>query len=83
MIFYYFILINVLSFLLFMTDKRRAIKKNWRISEMTLLVSAFLGGSLGAMGGMYCLRHKTKHMKFIILVPLFLILHIILIIKFI
>lgn len=77
---FYFILINIISISMFYFDKQRAIKRQWRISEFTLLLSAFIGGSFGAAAGMKIFRHKTKHPKFYILVPVFMILHIIIII---
>ena len=70
------LLVNVLAFALYGIDKLKAKKGAWRIPESTLLLVAFLGGSLGALLGMELFRHKTKHAKFRILVPLFLILHI-------
>lgn len=68
--------VNLLAFVLYGVDKLKAKKGAWRIPEATLLLVAFLGGSLGALLGMEVFRHKTKHAKFRILVPLFLILHI-------
>ena len=68
--------VNLLAFVLYGVDKLKAKKGAWRIPEATLLLVAFLGGSLGALLGMEIFRHKTKHAKFRILVPLFLILHI-------
>jgi uncharacterized membrane protein YsdA (DUF1294 family) len=70
------LLVNLLAFILYGADKRKAKKGTWRISEVTLLLVAALGGSVGALLGMELFRHKTKHAKFKILVPLFLILHI-------
>ena len=68
--------VNLLAFALYGVDKVKAKKGAWRIPESTLLLVAFLGGSLGALLGMELFRHKTKHAKFKALVPLFLILHI-------
>ena len=68
--------VNLRAFALYGIDKLKAKKGAWRIPESTLLLVAFLGGSLGALLGMELFRHKTKHAKFRILVPLFLILHI-------
>ncbi len=70
------LLMNLLAFALYGTDKLKAKKGAWRIPEATLLLVAFLGGSLGALLGMELFRHKTKHAKFKVLVPLFLVLHI-------
>ena len=70
--------VNLAAFALYGLDKLKAKKGLWRIRESTLLLVAALGGSVGALLGMTLFRHKTKHWKFRILVPLFLILHIVL-----
>jgi uncharacterized membrane protein YsdA (DUF1294 family) len=56
-------------------DKHKAIKKGWRISERTLLLIAFAGGGIGSFLGMYTFRHKTKHMRFVLLLPLAALLY--------
>ena len=71
----YLTLINALGLVLMYLDKQYARKKMWRIPERTLMTVAALGGSLGSLMGMYLFRHKTKHRKFTVGVPLFLILH--------
>lgn len=71
----YLILMNALGLLLMYADKRRAKRKRWRIPERTLLLVAAFGGSLGSLMGMYLFRHKTRHRKFTVFVPLFLALH--------
>ena len=68
------LLINLISFAAYGIDKRRARKDKWRIPESTLLMLAFIGGVLGALAGMLVFHHKTRHWKFKILVPLFLLL---------
>ena len=65
----YLLLINAIAFVLMLADKQKARKKRWRIPERTLIGSALLGGSLGALLGMYTFRHKTKHLKFTLGVP--------------
>ena len=65
----YLLLINAVAFVLMLADKQKARKKRWRIPERTLIGSALLGGSLGALLGMYTFRHKTKHLKFTLGVP--------------
>lgn len=65
----YLFLINAVSFLLMLIDKWKARKNRWRIPEATLMGAAILGGSLGALGGMYLVRHKTKHPKFTLGIP--------------
>lgn len=58
-------------------DKAKAKKKKWRIPEKTLMTVAAIGGSVGSLLGMYAVRHKTKHPKFTIGIPLILALQII------
>lgn len=71
----YLLLINAAGFLIMRADKRRAVKKMWRIPEHTLMSFAALGGSAGVYLAMVMLRHKTKHHKFSVGVPLLLTLH--------
>ena len=54
----YLIFINLLSFILFAVDKKKAKKKAFRIRESVLLLSAFAGGALGALLSMLIFRHK-------------------------
>lgn len=71
----YLCIINALSLLLMLIDKVKAKKNRWRIPERTLLSVCAIGGSLGGIIGMYLFRHKTRHPKFYISLPLMLILH--------
>lgn len=70
----YFLIINALGFTLMLVDKYRARKKLWRIPESTLMGVAMLGGSLGCLIGMYAVRHKTRHPKFTLGIPLILVI---------
>lgn len=70
----YLILVNALAFLLMLMDKQKARKNKWRIPEATLMWTAALGGSVGALLGMYTFRHKTLHKKFSVGIPVILIL---------
>ncbi len=72
----YLLIVNAVSFLLMLVDKQKARKKLWRIPEATLLLSAAIGGSPGALAGMYIFRHKTRHLKFTLGVPAILIVQI-------
>lgn len=65
-------LMNAAGFLVMFSDKEKARHGHWRIPERTLLLIAILGGSLSCLFGMYCFRHKTKHRKFTIGIPLIL-----------
>ena len=69
----YLLLINAAAFLLMLVDKLKAKKNRWRIPERTLFGSALLGGSIGAILGMYTFRHKTKHLIFTLGMPAILI----------
>ena len=71
---YYLIVINALTFLLYGIDKWKAQRSKWRIPEGTLILLAAVGGSIGALLGMYLFRHKTKHLKFTLGVPAILII---------
>ena len=73
-VFFYLIIINAAGFLLMLTDKYKATKNLRRIPEKVLMWSAVLGGSLGCLVGMYTVRHKTRHIKFTIGIPVILTL---------
>ena len=74
------VVMSVITFALYSADKRRAQKNLWRIKESTLILCGFLMGGLGAMLGMSMLRHKTKHIKFKLLVPIALLFNIVVIV---
>lgn len=74
----YLIILNVAGFVLMGTDKWKAKRKAWRISEKSLFLCSILGGSIGTWAGMYVFHHKTKHWYFVIGMPLILIVQIIL-----
>ena len=71
---------NLLGYLSMWSDKKRAIKGKYRISEKTLFTIALLGGSIGSILGMNHFRHKTKHWYFKYGMPAILIMQIILIV---
>ena len=72
----YLIAINVVTFLVYGLDKWKAKRDAWRISESTLLLLAAAGGSVGALLGMQIFRHKTKHVKFTVGVPVILLVQV-------
>ena len=76
----YLLIINAAGFILMLVDKYKAKKNLWRIPEATLLTVSVIGGSLGCMIGMHIARHKTKHLKFTLGIPVILALQIILIV---
>ena len=61
----YLAIMNVIAFAAMGVDKSRAKRGAWRIPEKTLFSLSLLGGSIGALAGMYTFRHKTKHLKFV------------------
>ena len=71
-IYYYLLAVNILAFVLFGADKQKA----WRIPEKTLILSAVIGGSVGAILGMRFFHHKTRKAKFAIGVPVILLVQI-------
>jgi uncharacterized membrane protein YsdA (DUF1294 family) len=70
----YLLLINLAGFVLMGIDKRRARRYRRRIPERRLLAYAAIGGSVGCILGMAVWRHKTKHPKFTLGLPLILLL---------
>ncbi len=64
-IFFYLIAVNVFTFSLMGVDKNLARNRQWRISERTLFLVSFLGGSVGTWLGMYLFHHKTRKEKFV------------------
>lgn len=79
---YYYLFINLLSFIIFGVDKYLAIKHKWRISEKTLLVSFILGGFLGGSLGMIIWHHKTKKWYFKLWLVVAFIIHFMLLYNF-
>ena len=74
----YLLLINAAGLVLMLADKIRARNGAWCISELTLMLTAALGGSVGVHMGMYLFRHKTRHPKFTLGVPAILTVQILL-----
>ena len=68
----YLLIMNASSFNLMRVDKHRAKNHLWRVPELTLMLNALVGGSVGILVGMYVFRHKTRHLKFTLGVPLIL-----------
>jgi len=82
---FYFILyviVNIVVFALYGIDKYKAVNESFRISEKALLIAAFFG-PFGAYAGMGLFRHKIRKLKFSILVPVFILIHIVLFVGYI
>lgn len=72
----YLAMINIITFFVYGVDKQKARKHQFRISERTLFLWAFIGGSFGAFFAMRFFHHKTKHPKFQIGIPLIFVMHV-------
>lgn len=72
----YIISISIVTVILTIYDKIAAKRRAFRISEATLILCAFLGGSVAELVTMLLIRHKTRHVKFMLGLPLIIILHI-------
>lgn len=66
---YYFIIVNIISFIIFGIDKKRSIKKKFRISENSLIFISLIGGWLGSLLAMFYFHHKNRKLKFLIAIP--------------
>ena len=74
-IIFYYVVVNLVAFIMYGIDKNRAIKKEWRISEKSQILVSLAGGAFGALLGMHVIRHKTRHIKFQLIIPLTVIVH--------
>ena len=76
----YISIVWLCSILLTISDKRRARRRRRRVPERTLMLFGFFGGALPMYLCMKAIRHKTLHKKFMIGLPLIMLLHIFLLI---
>jgi uncharacterized membrane protein YsdA (DUF1294 family) len=72
----YLLIINLYGFGLMVADKQKARKGNWRIPEKKLFLVGLLGAASGMFVAMNLIRHKTKHISFMLGFPLMIGLHI-------
>lgn len=73
----YILFMNILGLAIMRYDKIKAQRFEWRISEKTIFIVALLLGGPGVLYGMYRFRHTTRHAKFVIGIPLIIILNVI------
>ena len=73
----YFVIVNILTFSLFASDKYRAVRRGWRIRESVLFGMSLVGGALGGLISMFVFRHKTKKALFEYGMPIAVVLHIV------
>ena len=76
----YLVCINIIAIIITVVDKIAAIKGYWRISEKALLSVSALGGSFAMLSTMLVIRHKTRKPKFMLLIPLMIVIQIALIV---
>lgn len=77
LLYIYLIVINATGLFIMLLDKHNAINNLRRIPERSLMLTALIGGSLGCMAGMYLFRHKTRHPKFSMGLPVIFSIHVI------
>lgn len=61
---YYFTAINIITFFIMALDKRKAKRKEWRISEAMLFFLSIIGGAIGGAAAMFLLHHKNRKWYF-------------------
>ena len=71
----YLAVISLVAVVMTITDKAKAKRDAWRIPEATLMLVGLFGGALAMYVTMKTIRHKTKHKKFMIGLPLEIALH--------
>lgn len=82
-IFFYLLAINAYAIFIMYSDKKKARKSYWRVSEEKLFFIALIFGSAGILAGMKLFRHKTRHFKFTFGIPAILVVQIFILYKFI
>ena len=75
-VFCYMAAINLFGFWLCLHDKNAAVRGKWRVTEKNLFLAALLGGGAGVMISMLLFRHKTKRLKFMVGMPLVIVLNV-------
>ena len=71
----YYLFMNVLAFVIYAADKRRAVNRQRRVPEFVLLGLAVLGGAVGAFIAMRYYSHKIHYAIFCMGVPAMILLH--------
>lgn len=75
---FYLVVINLISIIVTISDKSRSKKNKWRVKEKTLFTLAILGGSVSMYITMRIIRHKTKHLSFMLGIPVIIVLQLLL-----
>ena len=70
----FFVLVNLIAFLIMLWDKMKSRKGNERrISEGMMFFMAAVFGSVGVYAGMLVFRHKTQKWYFLIGIPMLML----------
>ncbi len=74
----YFAVISFVTSIITVYDKKAAKKRTkHRVSEKVLFLLAIMGGSLAEYLTMLKIRHKTKHKRFMIGLPIIMVLQVV------
>lgn len=82
MFFIYILIISIVTTIITAYDKAAAKKRNFRISESTLILCAIFGGAVAELITMLVIRHKTRHIKFMLGLPVIIMIQLVLIILY-
>jgi len=78
-LFIYLLIISIIAIIITIYDKLCAIGKRWRVKENTLLFISALGGSVAMYVTMLIIRHKTRHIKFMLGIPIIIIIQLLIV----
>lgn len=70
----YMLAVSIVAIVLTFLDKTYAKRDLYRIQEDTLMFWAGMGGSVAMLAAMLCFRHKTKHVKFMLGLPIMILI---------
>ena len=70
----YLAAVSLLSVIVAVADKIKARRGERRVPENTLMLLAALGGSAAMLVTMLLIRHKTRHIQFMLGIPIIMIL---------
>ena len=66
--------VSLFAVIITVADKIKAKRGKWRVMESTLLIVAAIGGSVAMYLTMLLIRHKTRHPKFMVGIPVIIVL---------
>ena len=71
-----FLALSISTYCVMLIDKLQATHRDKRVSERSLFLMTFFGGSVGMVLAMYTLRHKSRKMSFQLVVWLLVLVQI-------